>query len=255
MLSIGLCSITYRQKSIDEVIEVCQRAGVQGIEWGGDVHVPPGDLELANTVREKTEAAGLSVCSYGSYYRCDKEQVDFSMVLDSALALGTKVIRVWAGAKGSEDTDEAYRAEVVDCIRNAVEAATEKGITIALEYHGGTLTDTQESTHQLLKEVNMPELKLYWQTRAGGTFEEDVVELDAALPYLSHVHIFNWGHTGWRDKKPLSEGVDDWREYLKHVKSIGGDRFIIFEFVKDETDQQLIDDAKTLRSLFESLEA
>ena len=177
------------------------------------------------------------------------------MVLDSALALGTKVIRVWAGSKGSSDADESYRAEVVEHIRNALDLATEKGITIALEYHGGTLTDTHASTHQLLKEVNKPELKLYWQTRAGGKYETDIVELEAALPYLSHVHCFNWGATGWQDKKPLSEGTDDWREYLKRVKSIGGDRFVIFEFVKDETDQQLIDDAQTLRNLLDSLDA
>ena len=249
MLSIGLCSITYRKKSVDEIIEVCQQAGIEGIEWGGDVHVPPGDVELAATVREKTEAAGLSVCSYGSYYRCDKEQADFTMVLDSAVALGTNVIRVWAGAKGSEDANPEYRSEVIEHIRRAVELATKKGITITLEYHGGTLTDTQASAHQLLKEVGKPELKLYWQPRAGGKFETDVVELEAALPYLSHVHCFNWGPAGWQDKKALSEGVEDWREYLKRVKAIGGDRFIIFEFVKDESDQQLIDDVITLRAL------
>jgi sugar phosphate isomerase/epimerase len=249
MLSIGLCSITFRDKSIDEVIELCQKANIKGVEWGSDVHVPPGDLDLAASARQKTESAGLSVCSYGSYYRCDRDQGDFLPLLESALALGTPVIRVWAGTKGSADADPSYRAEVVDCIRHAVETATEKGITIALEYHGGTLTDTQESAHQLLREVGKPELKLYWQPRSGGVFATDIVELEAALPHLSHVHCFHWGPGGWSDKKALSEGIEDWSIYLERIKSIGGERFVILEFVKDGTDQQLLEDAATLRTL------
>ena len=249
MLSTGLCSITFGEKSVDEIIKLCRQTGIEGIEWASNGHVPEGDLELAASVREKTEAAGLSVCSYGSYYRCDKEQADFALFLDSAVALGAKVIRVWAGTKGSAEADEAYRAEVIDHIRNAVDLASKKGVTVTLEYHGQTLTDTQESAHQLLQDLGRPELKLYWQPRTGGNFEEDLVELNAALPYASHVHCFYWGSGGWNDKRALCEGTDNWREYLSRIRAFGGSRYIILEFVKDGTEQQLFDDAKTLRSL------
>jgi sugar phosphate isomerase/epimerase len=249
MLYSGLCSISFRPLSIDDVIALCQKAGIDGIEWGSDVHVPPGDIELAQSVKAKTEAAGLSICSYGSYYRCNSESGSFSDVLETADALGTSVIRVWAGSKGSADATQADRDEVVEHLRRAVIAAREMNITITLEYHGRTLTDTQESAHRLLKEVALDELKLYWQPRSGGDFKTDLIELDAALPYLTHVHCFHWGPGGWSDRFPLLDGTKNWQAYLAPVQKLEGDRYVILEFVKDDSPEQFIEDAKVLKAL------
>lgn len=250
MLYSGLCSITFRELSADELIDLCQKAKVDGIEWGGDVHVPPGDIELARSVRAKTEAAGLSVCSYGSYYRCDSEEGAFSDVLDSADALGAPVIRVWAGRKGSDESGADYRAEVAEHLKRAVIAAREMDITIALEYHGGTLTDTQASAQQLLEEVGLPGLKLYWQPRtAQGDLNSNLAELKAALPHLAHVHCFHWGQAGWKDRRPLLDGTKDWQAYLEPIRQLEGDRYVILEFVKDDAPEQFLEDAKVLRSL------
>ncbi|NBB78352.1 MAG: sugar phosphate isomerase/epimerase, partial [Verrucomicrobia bacterium] len=84
MLHTGLCSVTFRKHATDELIDLARKGGIEGIEWGGDVHVPPGDLENARAVGEKTAAAGLSVCSYGSYYRCDEESGSPAEVLETA---------------------------------------------------------------------------------------------------------------------------------------------------------------------------
>ncbi|WPJ96956.1 sugar phosphate isomerase/epimerase family protein [Coraliomargarita algicola] len=249
MLYSGLCSISFRQLSIDALIDLCVKAKIDGIEWGGDVHVPPGDIELAQSVRTKTEAAGLKLCSYGSYYRCDTESGSFSDVLDTADALGTPVIRVWAGPKASADASPDDREEVAEHLRRAVIAAREMNITIALEYHGGTLTDTQASAHQLLDEVNLPDLKLYWQPRAGGKFAEDLLELQAALPHLSHVHCFHWGPAGWQDRRALLDGTKEWQAYLAPIRQLEEDRYVILEFAKDDSTEQFLEDAQVLRSL------
>jgi sugar phosphate isomerase/epimerase len=250
MLYSGLCSITFRQLSIDEIIDLCQKAGIDGIEWGGDVHVPAGDIEIAQAVKNKTEAAGLQVCSYGSYYRCVEESGAFSNVLESADALGTSVIRVWAGDKGSADSTQADRDAVAEHLRRAVIAAREMNITIALEYHGGTLTDTQNSAQQLLEEVGLPELKLYWQPRTGeGDFKSNLAELQAALPHLSHVHCFHWGTDGGAERFPLLDGTQVWQDYIKTFRKRDEDRFVILEFVKDNSPEQFIEDAQVLNSL------
>lgn len=249
MLHTGLCSITFRKHSVDEVIELVQKGGIDGIEWGGDVHVPPGDLELARTVGEKTKAAGLRTCSYGSYYRCDDASENFADVLDTAAALGAPIIRVWAGRQDSETASDAYRAEVVEHLRRAVIAAQELNITIALEYHGKTFTDTQASAHQLLQEVDLPGLKLFWQPRTGGVFANDLLELDAALPHLAHVHCFNWGPEGRKDARSLLDGAAQWQQFIDRVRQVEGDRFVILEFVKDDAPEQFLEDAQVLRSL------
>ena len=122
-------------------------------------------------------------------------------------------------------------------------------ITIALEYHGNTLTDTQASAHQLLEEVGLPELKLYWQPRSGGDFATDLIELDAALPHLAHVHCFHWGPGGWKDRYPLLDGTKEWQAYLEPLRQLEEDRYVILEFVKDDSTEQFLEDAQVLRSL------
>ncbi len=247
MLHIGLTSITLRQLSADEIIELSASAGIDGIEWGSDIHVPQGDLQTAEYVKVKTEAAGLSVCAYGSYYKCDDTSEPFADYLHSAQALGAPIIRVWAGIKGSKESSQDERDEVVKRLRHAVTTAKALGIEIALEYHGGTLTDTQESAHRLLQEVDLPELKIFWQPRTGGTYEADLIELQAALPHLSNVHCFHW--KPFAERKALSEGITPWKGYLELIRQVKGDRYITIEFVKDNSPEQLRADIQTLKVL------
>lgn len=249
MLYTGLCSITFRNLSASEVIKLAQQAGLDGIEWCAEPHVPPGDLEEATSVKDQTIAVGLKVCSYGSYYRATDNDAPFADVLDSAVALGAPVIRIWAGNIGSADSPQSNRDTVAEHIRRAVIAAREVDITIALEYHDNTLTDTQESAHRLLKEVGLPDLTLYWQPRAGGAFDKNLDELKAALPHLSHVHCFHWGAGGWNDRHALLDGVHPWQNYLNVVQTVEGDHSIIIEFVKDDAPEQLLEDAKVLKAL------
>jgi len=249
MLTSALCSITFRKLTPHEIINLCVKSKIQAIEWGGDVHVPHGDLSTARLVRKETEAAGLQVSAYGSYYRCDEDQVRFQEVLASAKELGTSVIRIWAGNKGSADAAQEERIATATAIRQAVGSAKEEGITVALEYHGGTLTDTMESTHQLLQEVHHPDLKIFWQPRTGGTFEQDIRELEAALPYLSNVHCFHWNLTDSIERLALADGLNPWMEYLKIIRKAEGDRFITLEFVRDDSPDQLKEDAETLHQL------
>ena len=147
----GLVSITFRNLSPQEIVDLVVKAGLSSIEWGGDIHVPHGDIAQAKKVRQQTLDAGLSVAAYGSYYRIGVSEgkgLPFASVLESAVALGAPTIRVWAGEKGSAETTAVERAAIVaDAIRIA-ELAQAQNVAISLEYHGGTLTDTRDSVRQ-----------------------------------------------------------------------------------------------------------
>jgi len=69
MIHPGLVSVTFRHLSAKNVVDLAVQAGLTGIEWGGDKHVPHGDLKIAKQVREYSIKAGLEVTAYGSYYR------------------------------------------------------------------------------------------------------------------------------------------------------------------------------------------
>ena len=94
MNKIGLCSITFRDLSVTEVIKLAKEAKLDGIEWGADKHVIPTDLKNAEIVAKQTNEAGLEVASYGSYYRVGEIDNDycFEDFLKAALALDRKSV-------------------------------------------------------------------------------------------------------------------------------------------------------------------
>ena len=52
MLNTGLVSVTFRDKTPEEIISTVKQCGLEGIEWGGDVHVLPAlILRLVNRHR------------------------------------------------------------------------------------------------------------------------------------------------------------------------------------------------------------
>jgi 3-dehydroshikimate dehydratase len=44
MIHPGLVSVTFRKLTPVEVAGLVKKGGLKSIEWGGDIHVPHGDL-------------------------------------------------------------------------------------------------------------------------------------------------------------------------------------------------------------------
>ena len=254
MLKPGIVSITFRGTSPEEILERAAAAGLEGIEWGGDVHVPHGDLSAARRVGELTRGSDLSVVAYGSYYRFGeifgREGPDFGAVLDSAEALGAPVVRVWAGSKGSDGTDENERRRLVEAARRHGENAGARGMVVAFEYHRNTLTDTNDSAATLLEEIAHPNVRTLWQPPNGASLEYCLDGLRRVLPRLEHLHCFHWGASGSDDKRPLHEGKELWLSYLEEVAGAtphSQDRWVLLEFVPGGSWESLYRDARTLR--------
>lgn len=249
MIYPGLVSITFRKLTVEAIVEAVQRTGLVGIEWGGDVHVPHGDIGTARRVRDLTVRAGLQVAAYGSYYRVgrsESEGLAFERVLETAIELGAPTIRVWPGTAGSDATDEDGRWKIVRELQRIGDLATKAGVTVSLEYHGGTLTDTDASASQLLVEVDHANVFTCWQPHVGATAEAALAGLQDVRSRLSNLHVFHWGPTP-NDRRPLAEGEDAWARYLAAARTVEGDRYALLEFVKDDSLAALAEDAATLR--------
>ena len=232
----GLVSVTFRQLRSTEVIDLAAKHGMLAIEWGGDVHVPTGDLAVARDVAARCVDAGIAVEAYGSYYRATG---DFEPVLETALALGTSRIRVWAGQRGSaEETD---RAAVVDDLRRVAGTASAAGVEIAVEYHANTLTDTLASALDLFAAV--PALRPYWQPPVGSS----VTDALAAVPALAPVaaHVFSWDDAGGR--LPLAARAELWVPVLEELATLPGRRHVLLEFVRADDPVAFAEDAAVLR--------
>ena len=170
--NIGLVSVTYRRLPAEAVVRLAKNAGLACVEWGSDVHVPETDPAGARRVGESTRAAGLSVASYGTYYRLGQGQ-DFSAYLTAAEALGAPSLRLWAGTRGSDAVDAATRRLWTADGIAAAEAAAARGL--------------RKSEYELLR------------------------GLEAALPWLRAIHLFSWLPDGTRlplaDRRPLWESL------------------------------------------------
>jgi sugar phosphate isomerase/epimerase len=231
-----------------QIVEITTKAGLDAIEWGGDIHVPHGSLSAAREVKRVTDDAGLAVAAYGSYYRAGQDESGFETVLETAVELGAPTVRVWAGSKGSDEADESYRRSIVEDSRRIGDLAAAAGLTISHEFHGGTLTDTNQSAIELLKEVSQKSVKAYWQPAVGMDSEYRLAGLKAVLPWLTNVHVFHWGDIP-TDRKPLSEGAAEWKRYLECVSSTERDHFALIEFVQDDDPDKFIQDAEMLKRL------
>jgi len=249
MIKTGLVSVTFRKLSPEEIIELVKKAGLDGIEWGGDIHVPHGDVKIARDIARKTKEAGLSVASYGSYYSlgCEAEKnLPFEKVLESAIALEAPVIRVWAGKMASEKADQAYWDMAIEESGRIADMAMKQGIKIAYEYHPNTLTDTSESAYRLLKEVGHSNVYSYWQRPHELNKEECIDSINKISPWLNNIHTYYYED---KVRMPLSKGINEWKDIFKAIKAIKGDRYAMIEFVIDNLPEQFLEDAKALKEI------
>lgn len=249
-MRIGLVSVTYRPLSPRDIVDLSRKAGLDCIEWGGDIHVPPGNPKIAREVAILTRDAGLTVSAYGSYYRLNTSDADglpFEHVLESAVALNAPTIRVWAGNRASAESDTAYRQAVAADALRIADLAQKAGITISYEYHGNTLTDSIASAVALLESTKHPAIKTLWQPINGAEMETCCESLRSVLDRLSNVHVFHWWPST-KERHPLSEGAPRWKTYLDILRQAKKNPDLMLEFVPQDDPEILAREAATVRS-------
>mgnify|MGYP005787341791 CR=1 FL=1 len=84
---------------------------------------------------------------------------------------------------------------------------------------------------------------------ALATFEEQLAEIDAICPRLSHLHVFCWGPGN--ERFPLADGVEKWKTYFAHAAKAPGERAAILEFVLNDSPEQFLADAATLKEMLQ----
>lgn len=250
MIYSGMLSITFRKLNVQDIVDLTRKAGLQAIEWGGDIHVPPGDVRTAREVKEMTVDAGLQVSSYGSYYKVGVSD-DFEKVLESAKELDAPLIRVWAGDRGSHLADEAWWHAVISDAREISAMAARENIGIAFEYHANTLTDQPGQAIRLLTEAGDHNISCYWQPVTAKSVMDNLAALTSLKPWLANLHVFHWSHEP-RERLSLGEGESAWRQYIQAAEEMGlpgnvKQRYAMLEFVKDDSPEQFLRDAVVLK--------
>ncbi|MFG2044836.1 sugar phosphate isomerase/epimerase family protein [Dactylosporangium sp. NPDC048998] len=244
----GLCSVTLRHLPSEHIVAVAAEAGLATIEWGGDLHVPPGDLANAAQVRERTLQAGLTTAAYGSYLRAGSTNTaEITATVATAVALGAPRIRIWAGTQGSAETTAEQRAAVAAAARRVCDEARDAGIMVAFECHARTLTDDPASALALLDDVDRPNAGMYWQPPNDRPDAAALATLDALLPRIVAVHAFSW----WpgTQRRRLYERWRLWRAAAARLHTLPRACDVLLEFVPDNDTGIVATEAETLRRL------
>jgi len=248
LIKLGLCSVTFRKKSMAELVELCGGIGLEGIEVGGDIHLPPGSPQAAvGEVAEMCSGAGLEIPSYGSYFNVlDNKAEDFAPVLETAVQLGAGTIRIWPGWVEPDRITDEQLAKMASTARAAAGAAAEKDVRVAFEYHLNSPTAGAKSTLRVLEAAAHDNLYTYYQYLKPDGIERNLADLKAVFPRLAYVHCHYYEGD---DYMPLAEGRREWAAVCASLKELNYQGYIFMEFVRGNTPEQLTEDVALLREL------
>ncbi|CAN7636771.1 sugar phosphate isomerase/epimerase family protein [Pararhizobium sp. LjRoot238] len=250
----ALCTVTFRSLPPAQIVRLATEANLAAIEWAGDVHVIPGDDEAALAIGGLSRAAGLAT-SFGSYVSPPTDDIGaFAKALDTTVRLDASNIRIWPGTRwrDSADYSEAERRAVAVLIREMAAEAERAGVTISLEYHPQSLTDTTGSAERLIEAIGHDNVYLCWQPRPGLPIEEALAEIARIGQHVSHVHVFAWDRE--RNRYPLETASSYWRSVLAAVPASRwkGRRFAMLEFVPEDEQAAFFEDAATLHRILDA---
>ena len=247
-MKTGMTSLTLRNHTPREVVEIAAKAGLGGIEWGvSDTHIILGDFDRAREIADVCKSENIEVFALGSYCRMETDE-DLKSAVETADALGAPIVRIWAGTKSPNECDEEYIDLIVRNTRYMADIAESYGICLGFEYHGGTLTQTADDAVVLIKRIDRPNVALYWQPDYELSSEENFESRNIVLPYcVGNMHIQNY--TPENGYGTLSEIEDTLIKYYDDIKC--KDYCLMIEFVKDGLCQNLMSDADTLKKVLQ----
>ncbi|MBO5212031.1 MAG: sugar phosphate isomerase/epimerase [Clostridia bacterium] len=253
-MKLGLVSVTFRKLNVKEIIKLAKENSIEYIEWGSSPHVEMGNVRLARKVKRLMHANNIKCASYGSYYgvtykKGQHRPLPFKKACKTAVALGAKTIRIWAGWPLTGGVTQNERDKAVLHTREIADVAKKYGLTVSFECHFDTITEDYKQSIQFIKDIDRDNVKIYWQANPFKSFEYNVEAIKALLPYTTHVHVCNWKEL---EKFPLADAFSDWCEYAKLLKN--DDRVFMLEFMPDAEPASLPTETQTLRDIAKEVE-
>lgn len=172
--------------SPEEVAALAAEYGIRAIEWHA-AHVPPVDLAQARAVRDSMRRHGLKSCSFVPDWRVGDRS--FATVLNVAVSLNAKSVRVAVGHLASAETRESERVTLVQTLRDECSLARRAGMTVVVEVRPQTLADSHRARLRLLRQVGHSNLRADWQPSATQGSEDRHDDLIEILPVLGDFRL------------------------------------------------------------------
>ena len=230
---------------VDETLEHLAKLGFDGVELtvipGYTTELSKLDAVERKRIRQLLEKHHLmlsAIAAHSSLLSIDPEAHAANMArlkgavdLAVELAQGDIMPAINTTPGGSPKEWDNVRDLLVERMRELVEYAQARGVTIAMEPHVGASIDTPEKVLQLLALVDSPFLKVNFDIShfdiVGLTTEETVAAL---ATHTIHTHVKDQrGRVPNYEFLIPGEGDFDYVSYLKAMQRYGYDGFITVE--------------------------
>jgi sugar phosphate isomerase/epimerase len=200
-LKVSCCAYSFNgllksgKMKLEEFIDLCADMNLDGTELTSYYFPPNAGREYFRQIRRQAYLNGLDVSgtSVGNRFTLpagadrDKQIALVRTWIDHAVEIGAPCIRVFAGEAPKGKTVEQARAWCIECLAECLKHATERGVFLALENHGGIVT-TSDQTLACLTAIQSPWYGLNLDT---GNFREadPYAAIAKTAPYAVNVHL------------------------------------------------------------------
>ncbi len=178
-----------------DFVNIAGDLGVDGVELTSYYFPPNVDSDYLHRLKQHAFNLGLDVSgtSVGNDF-CHpagpEREKNLALVrtwVDNAAELDAPVIRIFAGQKKKGQSEDEAVAQTVEGIKASLPYAIKKGVSLALENHGG-ITATPDQLLRLVKAVDSPNFGVNLDT---GNFHgaDPYADLAKIAPYAINVQV------------------------------------------------------------------
>lgn len=177
-------------------VDYCAAQGLQGTELTSYYFPKSFDREYLFGIRRQAFRLGLDVSggAIGNDYcqppgpKLDLDLEKTQQWIDHYADLGAPVIRVFAGSVAKGDTEKQAIDRCVKTLEVACALAGKRGVTLALENHGG-ITAYADTMLQIVKGVQSPWFGVNLDTGNFRMDDDPYVALAKLAPYAVNVQV------------------------------------------------------------------
>ena len=233
-------------RTVYESIDCYRALGLDGIELacrpGTDFE---GSIDNARAVRMADYAGynGLPIIAI-TPYAWDINHPDptpaaaarreLRRALELADLMRARFVRAYGGREQPADPQGGF-ARTVDALREVGAQAADRGLSLVVENHPGTMTRTGAATRRLVDAVGLAAVRALYDPAnvLHDTPEPWQTTLQAQVGVIAYVHAKDFSlRDGKRRACPVGAGVLPWRDILRELRATGYDGAISFEYEK-----------------------
>jgi sugar phosphate isomerase/epimerase len=224
-MRLSCCAYSYREAlragrmTLPDFLRTCREIGCEGVELTA-YYFPTTERTFLNEIKQQAHREGLAISgtAVGNDFAqpdAEKRREHREMTkawIENSVVLGAPTLRVFAGGVREGQAEAEAFQNVVDSLQECAALAHERGVTLALENHGG-LTATADGTLRLLHAVDSPALGLNLDF---GNFGGEVYpQFVACAPFAVATHAKPYVHgaesaepVDYNRVRAIMDGVD-----------------------------------------------